>query len=547
MILETVLCSSLEKIFPDETPALPEYCSGSALQDEVFSFQLAYRSNCRIKFSMTAESPLDVTVREVGLTPCEYPADDHQESPYLLRTAPGLYPDVLLPADSFAVIPEKQWRSFWITVKVKKDETPGRKIIKLHYLAQHFYNDEPEISGEKCFELDVLPAALPEQTLFHTEWFHADCIYHHAGISCWSEKHWQLLGEYFKNFAAHGFNTLLTPLWTPPLDTAVGGERPTVQLLDIEKNGSTYTFDFSRLERWIDLALAGGVRYFEMSHPFSQWGAKFCPKVMVRENGTEKKLFGWHTESLCDEYVDFLRQLFPQLLAFLHGKGLKGRCFFHVSDEPHAEHLEIYGKAAKLIRELTQGEPVIDALSILDFYKQDYVRLPVPSNNRIEPFVEAGVKPLWTYYCCSQQAGVSNRFFNYPACRTRMLGVQLYKYDLAGFLHWGYNFWYSQYSVDQDIDPYRVSDAGRSFPSGDAFLVYPGKDGPVDSLRNELIREAMQDLRALRAVEEKIGREKTLALVEKDLEKPISMTDYPRSAAWLLDLRERVNRLAAAE
>jgi hypothetical protein len=56
----------------------------------------------------------------------------------------------------------------------------------------------------------------------------------------------------------------------------------------------------------------------------------------------------------------------------------------------------------------------------------------------------------------------------------------LYKFDIKGFLQWDYNFWSSQYSRCP-ISPYIVTDAGHDFPSGDAFLVYPGEEGPVES------------------------------------------------------------------
>lgn len=49
-------------------------------------------------------------------------------------------------------------------------------------------------------------------------------------------------------------NTLYTPLFTPPLDTAVGKERKTVQLVEVslDKEGN-YTFDFARLQRFIKM------------------------------------------------------------------------------------------------------------------------------------------------------------------------------------------------------------------------------------------------------------------------------------------------------
>ncbi len=45
----------------------------------------------------------------------------------------------------------------------------------------------------------------------------------------------------------NGINMILTPLFTPPLDTKVGGERPTVQLVDVNMDGDKYTFNFDNL------------------------------------------------------------------------------------------------------------------------------------------------------------------------------------------------------------------------------------------------------------------------------------------------------------
>ena len=110
---------------------------------------------------------------------------------------------------------------------------------------------------------------------------------------------------------------LLTPLFTPPLDTEVGGERPTVQLIDVVQEGNTYHFDFRRLRRWVQLADRCGVRYFEMAHFFTQWGAAHCPKIVARVKGRERKIFGWKDRATGAKYRNFLDQFLPQLVRFI--------------------------------------------------------------------------------------------------------------------------------------------------------------------------------------------------------------------------------------
>jgi len=76
--------------------------------------------------------------------------------------------------------------------------------------------------------------------------------------------------RYVCTAAKHGINMILTPLFTPPLDTAVGAERPTVQLVDVERQPSgEYVFSFEKLARWCHVCSDAGIRYFEFAHLFT--------------------------------------------------------------------------------------------------------------------------------------------------------------------------------------------------------------------------------------------------------------------------------------
>lgn len=542
MLLKTKMISSLEKVFCDEELKAAEFSSGNALRGEIFSFQLAYYSdelNCPLTIECKSALKDYITIRAVAMVPCEFTGYDFDDN--VLRTAPGLYPDPLMPIDNLRNV-AKQWRSLWIKVAIPPDFTPGSYEIKLKLLL----TAKEEICVQNgTFTLAVLAPVFPKQKLIHTQWFHTDCIFTQYGVECWSEAHWILLGKYIRNAAEHGINMLLTPLWTPPLDTDVGGERPTVQLLDISKAGNKYSFDFTRLERWIKLALDAGIEYFEMAHLFTQWGAKCAPKIIVNEHGSDKKLFGWHTAATSTEYCNFLNQLLPALKIFLKAQHIFAQSYFHLSDEPNMTNIESYRAARDVVKDLLSDCKIIDALSKVAFYDQGLIKHPIPANNHIEPFVERHIPNLWTYYCVSQREKVPNRFFVFPSARNRIMGVLMYKYNITGFLHWGFNFWYTQYSIDQNIDPFKVTDAGRAFGGGDSFLVYPGLDEPIDSLKYEVHYEALQDLRALRLLETKIGRQATLEVLENELNAPLTMTEYPRSAQWLLDLRSKINHIIA--
>ncbi|MCC3375160.1 DUF4091 domain-containing protein [Cohnella sp. REN36] len=550
---DTRCLSSLAKVFPDAAPADRPFPAATALWKETYAFQVAYRSSraiARMKISVQSELAPYVSVREVGLSPSELPVLEDPDPGYL-RTAPGLYPDPLYPlADAIRALPG-QWRSVWVTIalpsRAQGEASLGGKTEGAIPIEVAFEDESGERLGSETFSLSILPAELPEQRLKHTEWFHADCIATQYGVGAFSEEHWRLLERFIRNAVDHGVNMLLTPLFTPPLDTAVGGERPTVQLIGVTRFGEDdYRFDFGRLERWVRMCREIGIRYFEFSHLFTQWGAKHAPKIMATVDGEEQRIFGWETDAGSESYRRFLDRFLPELVRFIEKQGIGDVSYFHVSDEPSLEHLASYRQARELLRRHLSAYRFFEALSDYAFYEQGLVPTPVPATNHIEPFLEHDVEPLWTYYCVGQHRDVSNRFFSLPSARNRIIGFQLYKHGIQGFLHWGFNFWYTQYSL-RSVDPFRVTDAGGAFPSGDAFVVYPGADGPIDSLRWEVFREALQDVRALELLGSLRGRQAALDALTEGLEKgQLTFSRYPGSAEWLLETRQRVNLAIAA-
>lgn len=536
-LVKSQIISSLEKVFADDKLEFPTLHADAMLKNEVYSFQLAYCStekfrNVKVRVN-SALKPL-ISVYQVGLIPVELPLN-HLRDLNVLRTAPGLYPDLLEPVEEEGiVILPGQSRSLWFSLGGDAMLEPGKYEIEISLASE-----EGEELTRSQLELEVLDAALPPQKIIHTEWLHADCLATWYDVEVFSEEHWHRLEQYIACAVQHGANMILTPLFTPPLDTQIGGERPTVQLVGVTKRQDQYSFDFSRLVRWIDLCEQQGMQYFEFSHLFTQWGANHAPKIVATENGEIKRIFGWKTDAQSPEYQNFLDQFLPRLVEFVRERKLEKRVFFHTSDEPYLNTLESYRSASTIMHRHLADFPIMDALSDFEFYQSGLVQTAIPATDAIEPFLENGVPNLWTYYCSAQDVDVSNRFICQPSARTRILGLQLYKYQIKGFLHWGFNFYYSQQSKFP-IDPFRVTDGDYWVPAGDTFVVYPGASGPLPSLRLKILAEAFQDIRALSLLEEYIGRDAVLALVEEGLDQPLTFKEYPRETSWFLEKRKLV-------
>lgn len=536
-IFKTKLLSSLEKVFCDEECISFETKKASMLLNERYSFQFAFMMQGDrlddVSFYINSTIKDYISIRLVESVPSQMPCYfNHDDN--ILRNKPGLYPDALVKIPEKIRLLNNQWRSIWITIEPNCNIKAGTYEIEINMKQ----NDLTLIKD--TFSIEIIDKKLPDQKLIYTNWIHYDCISTYYNLEIFSEEHWIKIEEFIKVAAKYGMNMILTPLFTPPLDTEIGKERPTVQLIDVFKNGEKFDFCFKKLKRFIDLCLKNGIKHFEFAPLFTQWGSKYTPKIIANENGKIKRIFGWDILANSDEYKNFLNQFLPKLIEFINLENLQKNSWFHISDEPSLNDIENYEYAYNLLNTHIKEFNTLDAISNYDFYEKGYVKYPVVATDHIEKFIENNVTNLWAYYCCVQHIDVSNRFFNMPSHRNRILGMQLFKYNIQGFLHWGYNFWYSQFSK-YPINPYIVSDAGCGFPSGDSYVVYPAEDGINISLRLEVFFDAIQDLRALQLLETKIGKEKVLEIIENECE--ITFKNYKHSSSWLLNTREKINEL----
>ena len=544
-ITKLIWLDSMAKVFHDEEPVenIEGVCP-SFFVNEVFSVQLAIKStdesdNDLVEIEVDGPLAPFIRLREVVAVPVRYAGKERHGGEYL-RRAPGLYPDLLREVKGGKVrLISGYWQALHLTFDLRNADKTKLNYGK-HNLIVTIKTEENEYKKE--LEVEVLSGELPKLNIYHTEWFHSDCLADYYGVESLSERHWEIMANFIRHYGKSGINTILVPTFTPPLDTEVGGERTTVQLVEVHKDGSSYSFNFDKVKRFIDICLESGIEYFEIAHLFTQWGANAAPKVMAYTEGELQKIFGWETDSEGEEYMDFLSDYLPSLTKKLDEWGLNGRVFFHLSDEPDENCIEKYSSLRKKIAPFLSDYPILDAVSRYSFVERGIVDRPVPGNNHLEPFLENKVKGLWTYYCCAQGDKVPNRFMSMPSARNRIMGVLIYYFDIKGFLHWGYNFYNSQYSIDH-INPYAVTDAGGAFQAGDAFLVYPGRDGkPEDSLRMMALNEGFQDYRALVKYEEKVGRAEVIALIERLYGGKLSMKNFPTSYKYIEDLRKTINQ-----
>jgi hypothetical protein len=88
-------------------------------------------------------------------------------------------------------------------------------------------------------------------------------------------------------------------------------------------------------------------------------------------------------------------------------------------------------------------------------------------------------------------------------------------------------------------DPFTMATGGDwpNIPYGDPFIVYPGADGPIDSIRGEVFAESLQDYAILQAA--------GIDRADESLAEIRSYAKFPRSEEWIDAHLRKALKLAA--
>lgn len=541
--------SSLEKVFLDEKPSKREFKNISVLKNERFSYQIAYAHTgvasgeaCKYEFKVTVDSPLKkyVKLRCVGNVPVEVSYYPYLNDDGYLRKRPGLYPDSLLEmkTNTIEVIP-KIWHSIWITVDTKGEVPSGVYEINVIFECK-------DVKIVKKFGVKIINANLPKQETIVANWFHADCLASVYKFKMYSEKHWKIIDNFMKCAIENGVNSIYTPIFSIPLDTNPGAKRPACQLVDITLDNGNYSFDFTKLKRWISIFKKYNGDYLAVSHLFSQWGAKFAPRIIAKVNGKNKEIFGWKTPNSDPEYKKFLDVCLPEFIKVIKEEGIKDKVYFHLSDEPHLDTLSSYMTSKNVVNDLIKDFKIVEACSDPEIHLSGAVEYPVVHIPNVEEYTEKGITPFGMYFCCSTcYDDFPNRFIDMPSYRNRIMGVQMFKYEIQMLLHFGFNYYFKRASTGgtgEVINPFLATDAGNAIQGGNGFVVYPGEDGkPVSSIRLDVTFGALQDIRTMKLLESYIGHDEVVKIIEDLADMEIKTNKYPKNSEFILELREKIN------
>ena len=472
---------SLQKVAPEAEPVpTSDVVAVEACRNEFSSGQVVVRADRAIKELRASVSPLrhertgatgvEARARFVGYRPIASNTPDTPEEERDCR-APCLVPDPLLEEESVGVEAGRN-QPIWITFYLPPDTEPGQWTGAVEVNADG-------AKAELPIRLTVSPVTLPaEQHLWVTNWMNLGNFARHFGTEMYTPRFWQVVESFAANLAAHRQNVIETP-------------QNLVRIL--QENDGRLSFDFTNWDRWVDIFDRAGVAKLiegtsvarrgdgKWENPWFDW-LEF--KVTKRSDGSPVKL----------EPVPVIEELLKAVRQHLIERGMLDRYLLHVVDEP-APHTEAdYKQKSALVHQWVPDVRYLEAMSCKDM--RGYLDIWVPCLDHFDEAwpdylklrEESGFE-LWFYTCMYPTGRYPNRFLDFSLLKTRILHWINWRYRITGYLHWGLNFWTEK--------PFEEDRIREDLPPGDCWILYPGKDGPLDSLRWEQMREGLQDFELL--------------------------------------------------
>jgi hypothetical protein len=288
-----------------------------------------------------------------------------------------------------------------------------------------------------------------------------------------------------------------------PIDAAEWHDQPFVHMVrDAE---GRLDVDWTEWDRYLAYGMARGMSAFNVAD--DHWFGSFFRSFEVKDVRTGQS----STVTLDPDsqaYADTVTRFFALAKAHFDGRGWSARAYLQAYDEP--------GRDAALLAEIKRfyslarsGWPGLRTLITATpggydgLYGSIGIWCPLsPNYNEAAAAVRRRQgEEVWWYVCCGPTAPWANLFLEQPGAAPRVLLWQTFGRGAQGLLYWGVNHWPDFAARTMDPRPAEQrwpnvpwNDGGRN---GDGYLMYPGPDGPLGSLRLDNLRDGLQDYDAL--------------------------------------------------
>ncbi len=469
--------------------------------------------------------------------------------PTTRRRPAGL--DVLLPSP-----PERSHVGIWITVTVPEDAEPGDYEGRLTVSADGLSETSVPV------KLYVAGWRMSDASRFRT-WIDLlqspDTLALEYEVDLWSEEHWELIAESFRQMSVLGNSILYIPVMAR---TNFGNSESMIRWIETEEG--EYEHDFSIMERYLDLAQE------HMGTPthvvFVVWDLVLAedaptPHVMSEEavEAREELAGRGPRVTAYDPATEEVDTIFLPRYEHEDSRAIWQPFFTRLRERMRERDLE----EAMMLGMLSDAMPAREEVELLHEVSDGLTWVSHAHPNRMRGRYSRGPRFRDTAYIAYEAHVYRMRYhanperderlygwkipelnahfgrngrYNGPALRARILPEKNITGEQRGVGRIGADFWY----VVEDQRGRRRAAAYHRYPENlwrnidiEGWILAPGPDGPVGTARLENMREGLQEAEARIFLESVILDEEARRLVDQDtLERARAILDERQIAIW---------------
>ena len=421
----------------------------------------------------------------------------------LIRFVKGrneLYADILDTAPEIDA-EARTTRSLWYSVDIPADAKPG---IHNGSLTVRSAGMKPVVID---VEIDVIGMRLPpaSQWSYHLDlWQHPWAIARAHQVEMYSEEFYAVARPLFQRLANAGQKCLTVSINDLPWkQQTFDAYRSMIDW--IKQPDGTWTYDYRKFDEYVafgeECGIVGQINCYSMV-PFRGYDFYYLDGV----TGDRKKISAKPGSA---GYAELWTPFLKDFSRHLKETGRLGKTCIAMDERPLHDLQEVIKLVKTQAPEMKIAlaanhnlEEIADDTFDYCFYIGKARNIGVDYTN---PRRAKGQKTTF-YVCCGPNR--PNTFTFSPPAESVWLGWYAAERRFDGFLRWAYAHWGS--------NPLENTDYG-AWPTGDAWLVYPGNRS---SIRFERLREGIQDfekLRILRAALTEAGDSQSINAIDKML------------------------------
>ncbi|TDE16045.1 glycoside hydrolase domain-containing protein [Jiangella asiatica] len=443
---------------------------------------------------------------------------------YIPFDSGGVVADPLLDVASVDVA-ENANQPVWFTVDVPAGAAPG------------VYSATVDVTGGgrslggwtlQVVVADVAVEPMADRPFTLDLWAHPDAVADQTGTPLWSEEHWAAMRPYLRDLAEHGQRVVNVAVTEDPWMVDHQGEwRPQTwshfaSMVEWSWDGERFGFDFGVFDRYVEESRAAGIG--ERIHAFAMLQFDHRERFVYTDTSTGERVV--EEVDLGDaRYREGWGQFLRAFTAHLTEKGWFDDASLGFDERP-ADELEIVfdvltGEAPEWLDKIAVAANSLDVQDFADYVSYNYSFLDsVPDEDIAQRRAEGKPTLFYTYFNPLRPNTVTAS----PPISARVLGWVVAQKNLDGYLRWTYNSW------PEDV----FADPSFRYGQGDEYIVYPGEDGPVSSIRWETFTDGLDDAELLRRYAERYGRDDPLFTQVLGAVDPRAQSSAPAWSAMLL-------------